>query len=98
MIKVASSLDEIPKFASMWNISKQMMIWGAAASAVLSVLPILLRGQYVKLFPEKKTVRDMTQGILLAYAIVAPVKVQNMILGGGIIRSGGKPSIPWQWT
>lgn len=73
-----------------YSISKQLMIWGAAASAGLSVLLILLRGQYVKLFPEEKTVRDMTQGILLAYAAVAPVKVQNMILGGGILRSGGK--------
>ena len=28
--------------------------------------------------------------ILFAFAIISPVKVQNMILGGGIIRSGGK--------
>lgn len=28
--------------------------------------------------------------ILTAYAIIAPLKVSNMILGGGIIRSGGK--------
>ena len=28
--------------------------------------------------------------ILFAFAIISPVKVQNMILGGGIIRSGVK--------
>ena len=28
--------------------------------------------------------------LLLAFAILAPVKVMNMILGGGIIRSGGR--------
>ncbi|MGN0974707.1 MAG: MATE family efflux transporter, partial [Gemmiger sp.] len=28
--------------------------------------------------------------ILLAYALVAPIKVLNMILGGGILRSGGR--------
>lgn len=28
--------------------------------------------------------------VLVAYAIIAPIKVQNMILGGGILRSGGK--------
>ena len=27
--------------------------------------------------------------ILVAFAIISPIKVQNMILGGGIIRSGG---------
>ena len=32
----------------------------------------------------------LTRQILLAYALVAPFKVLNMILGGGIIRSGGK--------
>ncbi len=30
--------------------------------------------------------------ILVVFALVSPVKVQNMILGGGIIRSGGKTS------
>lgn len=35
-------------------------------------------------------VRQLTRQILLAYAVVAPFKVQNMILGGGILRSGGK--------
>ena len=28
--------------------------------------------------------------LLVTFAILAPVKVQNMILGGGIIRSGGR--------
>lgn len=73
-----------------YRISKKMMLWGAYASAVLSVLLILLRGPYVKLFPQEPSVTAMTQALLLAYAVVAPVKVQNMILGGGIIRSGGK--------
>ena len=27
---------------------------------------------------------------LFAYALVAPFKIQNMIVGGGILRSGGK--------
>ena len=32
----------------------------------------------------------MTSMILIAFAVISPVKVQNMILGGGVIRSGGK--------
>ena len=32
----------------------------------------------------------MTQQGLTAYALIAPFKIQNMILGGGILRSGGK--------
>lgn len=33
--------------------------------------------------------QSTTYLILLTFAVIAPVKVQNMILGGGIIRSGG---------
>ena len=32
----------------------------------------------------------LTKQILFAHALVAPFKVENMILGGGILRSGGK--------
>ncbi|SFC28597.1 hypothetical protein SAMN02910398_01906 [Butyrivibrio sp. YAB3001] len=35
-------------------------------------------------------VRGIGGQLLLAFAILAPVKVMNMILGGGIIRSGGR--------
>lgn len=36
------------------------------------------------------SVKQLTEQILLAYAVIAPFKVLNMILGGGILRSGGK--------
>ena len=35
-------------------------------------------------------VRDTAMMILVAFAIIAPVKVLNMTLGGGILRSGGE--------
>ena len=38
----------------------------------------------------EENVRLLTRQILIAYAVIAPFKVQNMILGGGILRSGGK--------
>ena len=28
--------------------------------------------------------------LLVVFAVISPVKVQNMILGGGILKSGGK--------
>ena len=40
--------------------------------------------------------REMAVRVLVAFALISPVKVRNMILGGGIIRSGGKTSyIMW---
>ncbi len=70
--------------------SKKLMIYGAAGSAVFSVAVVLTSALYVRIYQVEETVRLLTRQILYAYALVAPFKVLNMILGGGIIRSGGK--------
>ena len=51
---------------------------------------VLLRSLYVDIYRVDGAVKAMTRQILLAYAIIAPCKVLNMILGGGILRSGGR--------
>ena len=56
----------------------------------LSVLIVLASPFYVKIYRVDETVRHLTTQILLAYAVVAPFKVENMILGSGVIRSGGR--------
>lgn len=70
--------------------AKKLMRCGAVGSAVLSVLLIALSPLYVRLYRVEPSLRSLTRYVLLAFAVIAPVKVQNMILGGGIIRSGGK--------
>ena len=70
--------------------SKKLCGLGAAGSLVFTLLLILLRNPYVQLFNVSGDVRGIGADILAAFAILMPVKVQNMILGGGIIRSGGK--------
>lgn len=69
--------------------SKRLMYTGLACSVLLSVLVIAVNKYYVLIFHVEDDVRLMTRYVLVAYALVAPVKVQNMILGG-ILRSGGK--------
>lgn len=70
----------------------RLMLCGLAASAVLSGLILCIAPLYVRIFRVEPEVRQMTRRILAVYAAVAPVKVQNMILGGGVIRSGGRTS------
>lgn len=70
--------------------SKKLMLLGAAGSILLSVLLILCTNIYAGMYPVDRKVRELTKQLLFVYALVAPVKVQNMILGGGILRSGGK--------
>lgn len=72
--------------------SKKLIQYGFVGSLVLSAVIVATAGYYVRIFQVESTVRALTRQILIAYAIIAPFKVANMILGGGIIRSGGKTS------
>lgn len=75
--------------ASAYQDSKRLMYAGLVCSVLLSVLVIACNKYYVLIFDVEEEVRLMTRYLLAVYALVAPVKVQNMILGG-ILRSGGK--------
>ncbi len=70
--------------------SKLLCIYGLLGELVLSLLLIILRMHYINLFKVGTDVQLIGSQLLLVFAILAPIKVQNMILGGGIIRSGGK--------
>ena len=73
-----------------YDASKKIMLYALIGSAMLSLVIILTRGLYVKIYHITPDVKAITQKILFAYALVAPFKVLNMTLGGGILRSGGK--------
>ena len=70
--------------------SKKLCIYVFIGSAVLSVVLMISRNIYVGLFNVDANVAAIGSLLLVAFGILAPVKVQNMILGGGIIRSGGR--------
>lgn len=78
------------KYEKAYEESKKLMWYGLAGSLVLSVILICTRGLYLQIYRVEEAVKDTAYQILLAFAVIAPVKVLNMILGGGIIRSGGK--------
>ena len=77
-------------FEDAYISSKKLILYGAIGSTLLSVLVVITSGLYVEIYQVEDVVKALTKQILFAYALVAPFKVLNMILGGGIIRSGGK--------
>ena len=77
-------------YSDAYKASKKLVIYGAAGSVFLSVIVVLTAGFYVQIYQVEEVVKQLTVQILYAYALVAPFKVLNMILGGGIIRSGGR--------
>lgn len=75
---------------SVLQASKKLILYGAVSAMVLSVVIILTRSSYVQIYQVEPYVKQLTSQILIAYALVAPFKVLNMIMGSGIIRSGGE--------
>ena len=73
--------------------SKKIMYAGLFGAVTVSALLILLAGVYTGLYRVDDSVKDLGKTLLIVFALYAPVKVENMILGGGIIRSGGNTKI-----
>ena len=52
-----------------------------------------MAGVYTGLYRVDDSVKDLGKTLLIVFALYAPVKVENMILDGSIIRSGGNTKI-----
>ena len=70
--------------------SENLCVYSFLGSIVFTILIIVLRNPYVHIYNVSPEVHIIGADILVAFAILMPVKVQNMVLGGGIIRSGGR--------
>ena len=77
-------------FEEAYVLSKKHMWYGQAGSLCLSAFFVLLGQRYVQIFRVEDSVRGAACQLLVVFAAFGPVKVQNMILGDGIIRSGGE--------
>ena len=73
-----------------YEAAKKLIFYGFIGSIILSAFIIITSTYYVEIYQVEESTKLLTKQILIAYAIIAPFKIQNMIIGGGIIRSGGK--------
>ena len=78
------------EYGEAYRDSWRLIRYGFCGAVILSVLLVLTSPLYVEVYQVDATVKLLTRQILVAYALVAPFKVLNMIASGGIIRSGGK--------
>lgn len=78
------------EYEAAYQDSKKLMRYGLVGSILLSMVIVCMSPLYTEFYQVEESVKILTRQILFAYALIAPFKVQNMILGGGIIRSGGK--------
>ena len=73
-----------------YNNSKEFIKITIFLALIISVVVALLAPYYVKLFNVSEHTRKITVYILYSYVLVFIAKVINMVLGGGILRSGGQ--------
>lgn len=78
------------EYDNAYQAAKKLLWYGFIGSAALSIVIVMTSKVYVNIYQVSDQVKLLTRQILFAYALIAPFKVLNMILGGGIIRSGGK--------
>lgn len=88
-ILIGKTLGE-KEFDKAYEDAKKLLWYGFVSSVVLSVILILCSKWYVSIYQVEDVVKEIGRKLLFVFALMAPVKVQNMIVGSGIIRSGGK--------
>lgn len=77
------------EYDAAYEESGKILKIGFLGAVVVSVILVLLSGYYVSLYRVDETVQGLGQSLLFVFALYAPVKIENMILGGGILKSGG---------
>ena len=80
----ANDLEKAWKYGM--NFVKLTVISGIA----IGILVCLVSPLYVKLFNVDNETRKVTVKILIAFALVFTAKVFNMVVGGGVLQSGGQ--------
>lgn len=73
--------------------ARRLLRAGLLGALAVSAVILLGRGAYAALYPVEAQVRAQTAALLAVYALIMPVKVLNMILGSGVLRSGGRTEL-----
>lgn len=77
------------EYDTAYEESGKILKTGLVGAMVVSGILVLLSGFYVSLYRVDVTVQELGQSLLFVFALYTPVKIENMILGGGILKSGG---------
>ncbi len=81
------------EYAQAYRESCKIMIVGFLGAALVAVGLGAFADAYTGLYRVEANVGELGRQLLYVFALYAPFKVENMILGGGIIRSGGNTKI-----
>ena len=77
------------EYADAYAEAEKLLGIALAGAAAVAALLIVFAGRYVALYQVEPEVKTLGHTLLVVFALYAPVKVENMVLGGGILKSGG---------
>ena len=80
----------VKKYEKAYEDSKKIMKLTIFAAVAICIFVSVIANLYVNLYNVNDNVKNITVHILYAYSLVFCAKVVNMVLGGGILRSGGQ--------
>lgn len=78
------------KFDEAKSLSRSFFALGVAGSLIAGAIILALSHPYVTLYRVSPDVRALAVAVLSIYSLVMWIKVSNMIVLGGVIRSGGE--------
>ena len=73
--------------------ARRIMLTGLVSAIGVASLLVLFAGAYTNLYRVDADVQTLGKALLVVFALYTPVKVENMILSGGILRSGGNTRV-----
>lgn len=88
-IMVGKTLGE-GEFEQAYALGKRLIKTTLLWSSILAIATICVAPFYVQLFHVEPEVKSTGILLLILFAIYTPVKTENMVIGNGILRSGGK--------
>jgi Na+-driven multidrug efflux pump len=80
-------------FDDAYRDARRIMLTGLVGAIGVASLLVLFAGAYTGLYRVDADVQALGKVLLVVFALYAPVKVENMILSGGILRSGGNTRV-----
>lgn len=80
-------------FDDAYRDARRIMLTGLVGTIGVASLLVLFAGAYTGLYRVDADVQALGKVLLVVFALYAPVKVENMILSGGILRSGGNTRV-----
>lgn len=73
--------------------ARRIMLTGLVGAIGVASLLVLFAGAYTNRYRVDADVQTLGKALMVVFALYAPVKVENMILSGGILRSGGNTRV-----